>query len=218
MDAATEANRPCEERVKVRLQRQGVSETLHGTLPNGNHISIFYHAGLKQWTREIEHTRKDGQTFGKTDTIGICNLSQALQATERDLGVKFEPVIEAYMYYSEWMRGQYPHIATDAYITCATYEPGSETIRHEPSNICLVYFEHPPLEIGWNKTAYLYDDAGNLPYREQIKNAITHYNSNVAAHGKGRDRVLWLTWLLGECIKDKCPDQAPILTHSLERA
>lgn len=123
--------------------------------------------------------------------------------------VKFSDDIEVYCYHSEAELKLWPKVADDIYICCATYEPATETIRHEPSNVCL---------IAWNDDLPVFDvDMANSKYREICKEAHDQYE---AAHNQRRGRYDargWLAWLISETIKDCCKGEHPVKRKSVIR-
>lgn len=56
----------------------------------------------------------------------------------------------------------------------ARYEPASETIRHEPTNVCLIVLTHPRYPQG---KPYVYAlDPANEPYQQACTWAITQWD------------------------------------------
>lgn len=188
--------------MKIQLQRRGTSQTAQGHLESGSHIEIGYHHGLKYWFVEVtDYVETDGyERVAGTDHIRLNSdsLEEAIIDAEKTLNVEFSPFIEAYCY---------PCTEGDKYITCAVYEPYSNTIRHAITNVCLVVFHNDigtplPHVIKGEEGAEMYQhDPANKKYTKQIIEAIGYYNANVGAHGKGEKRKAWLAWLIGEYIK-----------------
>jgi len=209
---STKQNR---EREEVQLQRQGISHTLRGHMANGDYIIItFYHGSDNPYYfLEIEHTNKKGITTGRhVELKNATTVEEAISIAALELNCQFNPEIEAYCYSDKISLRTWPYIANDVYITCATYETITDTIRHEPSNICLINFSDNDKMTG---KQYKHDPA-NRKYTEQIKRALEPFNSNVAAHGIGTERKEWLAWLVSQYIRDIAGER-PIRTKSISK-
>ncbi|RPJ28642.1 MAG: hypothetical protein EHM35_13605 [Planctomycetaceae bacterium] len=204
--------------------------TVHGSCLSGVYFEIAYHYGGGYWF--CQETIKRPNTT-RPNWPDICTVrhhqlkastpEDAIVETGRMMHVEFEPEIEAYMYYNASTYQLYPHLASDVFWTCATYEPGTDTIRHEPTNVCLIVFDdddHNPLphvikgEVGARQYPH---DGYNRRWTEQIQKALDSYNSNPEAHGKGRERKEWLAWLVGEYIKD-VPGEKPVKVARIARS
>lgn len=201
---------------KIQLRRQGTSKNVNGHLPGGDRIEIYYHNIHKNFQVKIERTETKS---GITTTIpvhtvkAVETLSEAIAQIEKKFNVLFDPEIEAYCYSGSKTLEIWPHLRNDVYITCATYEPGTDSIRHEPSNICLIVFGNE--ENGPAAQQYT-EDPANQNYTVLVQKAIESYNSNVGAHGRGVERKEWLAWLIGQYIKE-IPGEKPIRTQSISR-
>lgn len=101
----------------------------------------------------------------------------------------FDDAVEAYAYHTEHELAIWPHIASDVFVTCASYDPDEDVIRHEPDGAILVRFS--PLEIAPGECAEVAQKAAD----EYVKSHIQRMGELDA---KG-----WFAWLLGEYIKDK---------------
>ncbi len=202
---------------KVQLKRQGVGQTLRAVLPSGEHITIMYHHGKGCWglNRYGIEVPKGPRTYDVWTMLPkATGLEEAKIAAGNVLGVAFEDEVEAYCYAGEATLRAYPRIKNDVFLACATYEPGTDTIRHEPSNVCLIVFSegnHP-----WGHAELYPDDRANLKYSDAVIKACDSYNSNVKAHGLGVERKEWLAWLVSEYIKEM-PGQKPKKVRHINR-
>ena len=108
---------------------------------------------------------------------------------------KFADRVEAYMYYSEADYRIWPHLKDDIFIQAARYEPETDTVRHVPSNVCLIAFEGP--------TEARFDiDSASRPYRESAERAYKYFLQPVNQRMGERDAKGWLAWLTSEYIKE----------------
>ena len=109
--------------------------------------------------------------------------------------MEFASELEAYCYASAHELTIWPHIATDVYVLACSFEPGSNTIRHEPSNVCLIAFDGP--------TAARFDiDGAAKPYLAEVAKAYTEFLRSHNQRMGEYDAKCWLAWLLSEYIKD----------------
>ena len=199
----------------IRLQRRGVSENVEASLPSGGHLEIALHHGLGAFTYTISHEIDRGEDRPKGrdsrfQKLDCTDTADAIKQVSRRENLTFEPDIEAYMYSNRRAVEIWPYIATDVYWTCASYEPGTNTIRHEPSNVCLIVFRD-------GEACQYPDDPANRKYMVAIKDACDCYNGSVTAHGEGQERKEWAAWLLGEYIKDR-HDGRPVKLTSIARS
>ncbi len=206
---------------KIQLQRQGVAETYNASLPNGDHVQISYHHGGKYFfvDRSYKGRDKNGRpgSFREHIQLKASTLSGAVEAAAKRFRVEFDSEIEAYMYSNSGTLRAYPRVATDVYFTVATYEPGTDTIRHEPSNVCLIDFgEESEYKFTDGKASH-FSDGANRKYQAEIEDAIGNYNSNIAAHGEGDERKEWLAWLVSEYIKKNHKGEKPKRLQSIRR-
>lgn len=219
----------------TQLQRQGVSNTVRGWLPSGAYVEIYFHHGKGTYecktSLEVKGNNQGTYAWTGHQELSADSLPGAIEETSAILCSPFDPEIEAYCYSGAASLKIWPYIGTDVYITCATYEPGSDTIRHEPTNQCLVTFVKSTAKIkaavrpraawGWGNPwkASLYQHEGNNkePKRAAcIKKAIDVYNSHVKAHGLEDERKEWLAWLISAYLK-KTPGQKPKRLQSIRR-
>ncbi|MEN6537692.1 MAG: hypothetical protein ABFD89_28830 [Bryobacteraceae bacterium] len=208
----------------IQLQRQGVSNTLRAHFcpcPHGHDWYLELHDYQGRGFIGELNTPNCYECFGQhrgqidwsTSPHGPAEpkpLETVKAAVLKHLpGYEFAPFVEAYMCYSDADLRIWPFLADDVYITCATYEPGSDTIRHQPTNECLVAFDGPT-------TARLDIDAATLPYRAKVEEAYLEFLKPFNQRDGERAAKTWLAWLIGEYIK-ALPGQSPAVLKSMVR-
>jgi hypothetical protein len=209
----------------IQLQRQGVSNTLRARFnpcPHGHgwylQIQEFQGRGFIGYLNtpncHVCDSKNCGQVSWSTNRVWNEATPQPLETVKAAVlkhlpGCEFAPFVEAYCCYTECDLRTYPRLIDDVYITCATYEPNTDTIRHEPTNECLVAFDGP--------TAARFDiDAATIPYRAKVEEAYNYFLRDVQQRQGERAAKTWLAWLIGEYIK-ALPNQHPLALKSLVR-
>ena len=182
-------------------------------------------ASFNRWQKQHDEWRSSARAGQRAYTHTYHSLLNAKAQTARKIAkltgeqCGFSADVEAYMCYTEHYSpkgetGNYPYLDSDVYITCATYEPETDTIRHEPSNRCLVAF-------GSGTDAVVAFDPGTEPYLPQINSAYTEFlkdhNQRMTKWGGPLYPKIWMAWLLGEYIKDQCPGETPVKVRRIER-
>jgi hypothetical protein len=90
------------------------------------------------WHKDHFQRRPDTTKF-KTETLAAAEkLSAAAILRLTGVEVEFSKNVEAYCYNTENEMRIWPHIASDVYVAAAVYERPTDTIRHVPSNVCLI--------------------------------------------------------------------------------
>jgi hypothetical protein len=214
----------------IQLQRQGVSNTLRGWFApcqHGEkwHVEIGDYQG-KTWKVEVNfpncehcHGSRRGQIawhnypsykIDRDVDMVKRRLTMELSRLLKDR-VEFAPHVEAYMAYTEAELRIWPHLKDDIYVLTASYEPETDTIRHEPSNICLIAFKGP-------KYANLAMDAAAAKYSEQITRAYVEFMKDHVQRDGEKAAKNWLAWLLSAYIRDAHPEEQPVVSSSPTRA
>jgi len=201
--------------MKTQLRRQGVSETVNGYTKGGIHVEIGYHHGGKYYfcdaTHRAEGTDLRMPTYStKHMKLKAESMDDAIKESGEKLKIEIDPEIEAYCYSNAKTRELWPRVVDDVYITSATYNAYSDTIRHEPTNVGLIWFGEDGKSEGQQ-----FRDGYNEKWTKQIKNALKSYNSNVEAHGEGVERKEWLAWLVGQYIRE-LPGEKPMRTQKID--
>jgi len=216
--------------MRIQLQRRGVSHSLQARFaqcPHGesHYVEIQDYQG-RAWLAtihyrncaECEGHRRRGQAhwsnrhcFLETHTVDAAK-QQVLNALAGFVKepVEFSPFIEAYMAYSEHDHRVHPCVRDDRYVLACSYEPGTDTIRHEPTNVCLIAFDGP-------MEAVSKLDPAAEPYRCQIEKAYREFTKEHNQRMGEKAAKNWLAWLLSEYIKE-LPGQSPIVALSPTRS
>lgn len=193
----------------IHLRRQGVGSMLNGTFNPCQH-GHPWHLEMHETSATLCYPNCEecqGRKRGQIAKTWQENSRETLKAKiEKHVGMKFSPNVEAYMYYGADTLRIWPHVASDVYLACATYEPGMDTIRHEPTNICLVAFG----------SEHLFDmDAANKPWRAICQKAHEEYLKPHNQRGGERDAKGWMAWLISEWIREA--GGKPVLKKSIIR-
>ena len=213
------------QRLKVRLQRQGVSSTLRATFnpcPHDQiwHIQIMEHFGAGGVLVELSRPNcftchpgllESGQIAASNrKTFRNCRTIEAGKAVALQLiagqgmAVRFADRVEAYCYSSESDLVAYPRVATDVYLAACYYDETADVVQ-TAHGLQLVAFSpnYPDGTPGMQDKAVA---AG--PYAKPVQQAHKEY---LKKHNKpgSLDGKAWLAWLISEYIKDDNPE-API--------
>jgi hypothetical protein len=212
---------------QIQLKRQGVSSTVNGTFLPCQHghswfIEIASYQGV-YWFAEMNYPNCHECYSVKAGQIAWSNhntkhatteaaQAEALQAIARRVGapVEFAPDVEAYMYYSAADLRIWPHIASDVYVLACSYEPATNTIRHEPTNVCLIAFE------GATEARFDIDRAAE-PYRAEIDRVYVEFLKSHNQRAGEYEAKCWLAWLLSEYIKKSHIAQKPVRRRFIAR-
>ncbi len=193
---------------EIILQRQGVSMTLRASCAFG-HIQL-QSVGDGKYIWELSYpSRHDFEPELLRGQIAACGKAVPLDmaktlvrhAIKEKFGIDaaFSPATEAYCYADAKSLAIWPHIASDIYIAAASYEPNTDTIRHEPSNMCLIAF-------GGGSTRFDID-AGAAKYRAVCEECHAEYLKEHNQRNSDIDNKGWLAWLISETIKERFPDE-----------
>jgi hypothetical protein len=125
--------------------------------------------------------------------------------TGRD--VQFSTDVEVYCFNDDWTMKHFPHTANDIYVASAVYEQPTDTIRHVPSNVCLITFQ--------GDRAPFDTDAAAAPYRAECEKAFHEFLLDHNQRKSDRENKGWLAWLLSEYIKDAHPDEKPVKLRTI---
>jgi hypothetical protein len=156
-----------------------------------------------------------GQTaWSNREAFQSCaSLDIAKELTLKAIGriagcsAKFADKAEAYCCYTDADYRAYPHLAADVFIACATYDPASDTIRHEPTDAVLVQFP--------GTATIKYDTTGK--YRPQIERAYVEYAKEHNQRDGATRAKTRFAWLLSEYIKGEHPGETPVEVQRIER-
>jgi hypothetical protein len=200
----------------VQLQRRGVSKDCfycwfnpcaHG---ERNHIEFIRHYRgfwLVNWSLPNCHTchmTSRGQTARRWE-CPIDDFTAAKDTVTRETQLEFAPEIEAYMAYSDCELRVYPYLASDVYLCAASYEPETNTIRHDQSNLCLIALGPiPDFDV----------DQGAAMYRPVCEKAHEEFLKEINQRRGERGAKAWLAWLVSEYIKDEFPGERPVKRSS----
>ncbi len=91
----------------------------------------------------------------------------------RETQLQFAPEIEAYMAYRDCELRVYPYLASDVYLCAASYEPETDTIRYDPSNMCLIALGPTP-DFDVAKGAAKYRQVCEKAHEEFLKDINRH--------------------------------------------
>ena len=170
------------------------------------------HAGQVAWStnclwRNGRYRRADSRNSRFVDLPTAEKESVAAIHRLTGQEVQFSPDVEVYSFNDNWTLKHYPRTASDIYIATAVYEEYSDTVRHRPSNMCLIAFngDHAPFDV----------DAGAARYRTQCEKAYHEFLLEHNQRKSPRENKGWLAWLLSEYIKDGYPDEKPIKLASI---
>ena len=122
--------------------------------------------------------------------------------------VRFAPDIQAYSYNNTWTLTNYPETRTDVYLLTCSYDPASDTIRHEPSDDILVAFDGPRMN-------ELLSHKGK--YSSQIEKAYHEFLKSHNQRDGEREAKRWMTWLLSEYIREEHGAEGAQRAYSVER-
>jgi hypothetical protein len=122
--------------------------------------------------------------------------------------VEFSKNVEAYCYNTENEMRIWPHIASDVYVAAAAvYERPTDTIRHVPSNVCLIRWVDgkPDFDL----------DAAAKPYRAECEEAHGEFLKSHNQRNADHENKSWLAWLLSEYIKELHPGEKPATLRTI---
>lgn len=169
----------------------------------------------RNWAAQIRSGQIAWTSYGKAKPIHIsAAMNLALPEIQRLTGQRwtFSERVEAYCCYSEADYMGYPRLRDDVFLACASYEPQTNTIRHEPSNICLVAFDGPE-----GTAAHFHVDAAAKPYRKQVALAYKEYRKSHVQRDPQAYARTWFAWLLSEYIKE-LPGEKPVVRERMIRS
>lgn len=138
-----------------------------------------------------------------------CVKNQVLSGIKRVTGLtcEFSPDIESYMYYSEHDLRIWPYLSSDVYLTTAIYDAENRAVRHAATNAALFTFKADGC------TAVTFEDT---PYLDICNRAYLEFLKPHNQRQSERDARGWLTWLIGEWIKDEM-SETPVRLSSVIR-
>lgn len=179
---------PCPHGHEWHWQRQGTRSEV--SYPNC-HVCWGTKWGQTAWSKQHQNEKR-----GHTEARKV--IKQLTGVT-----VELSKDVEHYMYDNAANLRIWPYLADDVYVAACVYEAGSNTIRHVPTNICLIAF-------GETLDDAVFDmDAANEPYRELAKKAYKEFCKEHNQRDSERDNRGWLAWILSEYIKGECEGQKP---------
>lgn len=161
------------------------------------------HSGQVAWSNRSTYT--DCTTRDAAKTSALAHIRKTV-----GFDVEFAQNIEAYCYNTAHECRIWPQVAADIYVLACSFEPATNTIRHEPTNVCLIAFDGP--------TAARFDvDRAAVPYRAQIDEAYGEFLKSHNQRMGEYDAKCWLAWLLSEYIKGNHADQRPVRRKYVSR-
>jgi hypothetical protein len=205
----------------IFLKRNGISHSYRAiATESGYSITFDSKDGQEEFAGQVH---RHGEKVRSLSMTGPLDTLKAYYAV--NLHLTFAPEIEADQFYFPEDFLMHPHLATDIYRAVAQYEPYSETIRHIPTNVCLIHFRPTATKEaitkdassypvsrgvgGWAsyaqviavKYANLAVDSANLPYRAIAQKGLEEFfKIHNQTHSDEQNRG-WLAWLISEYIK-----------------
>lgn len=189
--------------IKIYLERQGVSQTKNCAHPLF-YVEIGPHYGRAKWFAEVHYANNSnytpnnqGQKYQQDYSLG--SELAALQWAEQQIWAltkKPVKIMEQTIHYCHSNKTSYKYENDDLFLAPVFYEETTDTIRHYPSNCCLVVFHDGLFE----KAVTEIDKAANK-YLPQITKALsTGFHECDKKHGNDHCKRR-LAWLIGEYIK-----------------
>lgn len=126
------------------------------------------------------------------------------------IGIEIRPEIEAYTFHNAFDYAHYPKNKDGKYQLTAFYNKATDTIRHLPSNICLIYYPD-------NNMPTIFWDGGNKKYRDLLEKQITDHKTfhhQIPGYTLEEEKGL-LTYLISEAILRLHPDEQPQIRDSV---
>ena len=176
---------------RIVMERRGVSSQREFGDPYGS----FYLTEVPG--RGMEVAIKDKRTMFRPDQVDFRSEIEAFLKEQSGREVLFSQATEAYCFTGLGL----PLEAEDLFFSPFRFEPSTETIRHYPTNICLVHFEE-------GKYAGLRTDIDNAasPFQSSIERAIKDCRIDKIDDNLKKRR---LTWLAGEYFKQHWAKENP---------
>ena len=176
---------------RIVMERRGISNTREFGAPDGS----FYL--IESPCRGMEVTICEKITKFRPDQVDYRTEIEEFLKEQTGREYLFSQATEAYCFTGLGM----PVEAEDLFFTPFRFEESTDTIRHYPTNICLVHFDD-----GTYDSLSTDMDKASAPYQQAIETAIRHCKMDKSVENIKKRR---LAWLAGEYYKQQWAKENP---------